>query len=215
MTDAITIVIADDHPLFRKGVADMIRGDAAMRVVGEASNGEQALQLIRSLRPRIAVLDFEMPKLTGLDVVRTLAAESSATAAVLLTMHEGTDMLQMALGGGVRGYVSKESAAGEILTCLHLVAAGRTYISASLQQKRGGGITASAAGGLREITPAERNVLKLIAQNRTTREIAEALKISPKTVENHRSKICQKLGVTGNNALVRFVLDHLGELQRL
>lgn len=215
MTDAITIIIADDHPLFRKGVADMIRGDSAMRVVGEASNGEQALQLIRSLRPRIVVLDFEMPKLTGLDVVRTLAAESSATAAVLLTMHEGTDMLQTALGGGVRGYVSKESAANEILTCLHLVAAGRTYISASLQHKRGGGGTPPAASGLREITPAERNVLKLIAQNRTTREIAETLKISPKTVENHRSKICQKLGVTGNNALVRFVLDHLGELQRL
>jgi DNA-binding NarL/FixJ family response regulator len=130
-------------------------------------------------------------------------------------MHSGSDLVQEALGLGVRGFVSKESASDDVVACVNLVAAGRTYISASLQR---GSVTTGhrlPAPGLAELTPAERKVLRFIGQNKTTREIAEALEISPKTVENHRSKICQKLSVTGNNALVRFALDHVGELQRL
>lgn len=215
MSEPVTVFIADDHPLFRKGVADLVRADASMRLVGEANDGEQALALIRSAAPRVALLDIDMPKRSGLEIARTLSSEGSSVAVVLLTMHSGSDLLQEALGHGVRGFISKESAADDVIACVNLVATGRTYISASLQPKAVSTTHRMPAPGLAELTRAERNVLRLIGQNKTTREIAEELEVSPKTVENHRSKICQKLSVTGNNALVRFALEHLAELQRL
>jgi DNA-binding NarL/FixJ family response regulator len=213
MTDTLTIVIADDHPLFRKGVADVLRTDTAIQIVGEAADGDVALRLIRDRKPRVAILDVDMPKRSGLDVVQAVHDEQLAVALVLLTVHTGADLLQRALSLGAKGYVSKESAADDILACVHLVSAGRTYVSASF------GAAIAAPGGpplsLETLTPAERGVLALIARNLTTRDIAAELGISPKTVENHRSNICQKLGVTGNNALVRFALDHAGQLTTL
>jgi len=216
VTDALTVMIADDHPLFRKGVADVLRSDAAIHLVGEAADGETALLIIREQKPRIAVLDVDMPERNGLQVAEAVRGEQLPVAVVMLTMYAGADMLQRALALGVRGYVSKESAADDILACIHLVASGRTYVSANF-----GPAAASAAAsvgrasGLGDLTPAERHVLKLIVANMTTREIAATLEISPKTVENHRSNICQKLGVTGNNALVRFAMKHVAELRSL
>lgn len=209
----LSVLIADDHPLFRKGVADVLRTDSGVQLVGEASDGELALTLIRERKPTVAVLDVEMPQRTGLDVARAVRDEQLPVSVVLLTMYTGADMLQRALGLGVLGYVSKESAADEILACVHLVATGRTYVSASL----GKSPTTAPAAALRlnELTPAERGVLKLIARNKTTRDIAADLGISPKTVENHRSNICQKLGVTGNNALVRLLADHADDFRAL
>jgi DNA-binding NarL/FixJ family response regulator len=215
MDDALTVVIADDHPLFRKGVADVLRADSAVQLVGEASDGDTALRAIREKRPRVAVLDVEMPGRSGLDVARALRDENLPVATVLLTMHSGSDMLQRALSLGVLGYVSKESAADEILACVHLVASGRTYVSASLGRSDSPATHAASSLNLSVLTPSERSVLKLIARNLTTREIAAELGISPKTVENHRSNICQKLDVTGNNALVRLALEHAGELRTL
>ncbi|HEY5219323.1 MAG TPA: response regulator transcription factor [Gemmatimonadaceae bacterium] len=217
MTDALTLIIADDHPLFRKGVADVLRSDSAIHLLGEASDGETALRMIRQLTPRIAVLDLDMPGRNGLQVIEAVREEQLPVTIVMLTMYAGTDMLQRALALGVRGYVSKESAADDILACVHLVASGRTYVSANLASPASTvrAALASAATGLGELTPAERTVLKLIAASKTSREIAETLKLSPKTVENHRSNICQKLGVTGNNALVRFAMEHSAELKAL
>jgi DNA-binding NarL/FixJ family response regulator len=213
--DTLTVVIADDHPLFRKGVADVLTSDSAIRVVGEASDGEEALRKIRALSPRVAVLDVNMPKMTGLDVARAVRAESLPVTLVLLTAHAGGDILQHALSLGVHGYVSKESAADDILACVHLVASGRTYVSASLGKSAAAALAPPPSPGLATLTPSERGVLRLIAKNRSSKDVAEALGISAKTVENHRSNICQKLGVTGNNALVRFAMEHAAEVQSL
>lgn len=216
MSDTISVVMADDHPAFRAGVAAVLRADSSIQVLGEASDGEQALSMLRRLKPRVALLDVDMPKRDGLAVVRELLGEGSDIAFVLLTMYGGEVMLREALELGVRGYVSKESATNEIVACVQLVAAGRTYISTSFSISPSVGTSARfPAPGLAELTETERTVLRMIARNHTTREIAEALSSSPKTVEKHRSNICQKLGVTGNNALMRYALDHARELQSL
>jgi DNA-binding NarL/FixJ family response regulator len=216
MSDALTMIIADDHPLFRKGVADVLRSDAAIHLLGEAADGDTALRMLRELKPRVAVLDVDMPKRNGLQVVEAVREEALPVAVVILTMYAGTDMLQRALSLGVRGYVSKESAVEDILACVHLVASGRTYVSANLGPAAATlAGSAAPAAGLADLTHAERTVLRLIAANKTTKEIAASLTVSPKTVENHRSNICQKLGVTGNNALVRFAMEHSAELRAL
>lgn len=214
MTQPITVVLADDHPLFRKGVADVLRGDAAIRVVGEAPDGDRALSMIRQLRPQVAVLDIDMPGRNGLEIARETVASQPDTIVVLLTMYAGADMLQRALAAGARGYVSKESAADDLLACLHLVAAGRTYVSASLGEAPLAAASLAPVA-LEQLTPSERGVLKRIAASRTSRDIAGELGITVKTVEHHRANICQKLGVSGNNALVRFCLEHSADLARL
>jgi DNA-binding NarL/FixJ family response regulator len=211
----ITVVIADDHPLVRKGVADILRGDTAIRLVGEASDGEAALRMIRELGPRLAILDISMPKMTGLEVAAAVQAAALPVRVALVTMHGGEETLQRALALGVRGFVSKESAAEDILACVHLVASGRTYLSASFERAVAPTGARTATPALAGLTAAERNVLRRIAKSLSTREIAEQLGVSPKTVENQRASICLKLCVSGNNALVRFAMEHAEALRSL
>ena len=209
MTDPITIVLADDHPLFRKGLADVIAAESAFRIVGQAGDGETALELVRFHRPRIAILDIEMPKASGLVVAEAIRKEALGAQPVILTMHRDAAMLNRALECGARGYLLKDSAVTDIVSCLHMVAAGRAYISSALSSElidgKGGNVPGQDTA-LAKLTAAERRVLDLIAQGQTSAAIASALSISPKTVENHRSHICRKLGLQGPQALLRFAL---------
>jgi DNA-binding NarL/FixJ family response regulator len=209
VTDSITIVLADDHPLFRKGLADVIAAEPSFRIVGQAGDGETALELVRVHQPRVAILDIEMPKASGLVVAETIRNESLPTQPVILTMHRDAAMLHRALDCGARGYLLKDSAVSDIGACLHVVASGRAYISSALstelldgKARNGPDQDAPLAG----LTPAERRVLDLIAGGQTSPQIAATLSISPKTVENHRSHICRKLGLSGPQALLRFAL---------
>lgn len=211
MTEPITVVIADDHPVFRQGLMDVLRGDAAFRVVGQAADGEAALELIRRQRPRIALLDLEMPRASGLAVAETVRREGLGTEVVILTMYRDTGMFRRALDVGAKGYVLKDSAATDIAACLNLVAAGRAYISPALSSElldRRAAQPVAELAAIAELTPAERRVLRLIAQSRTSVEIARSLGSSAKTIENHRSHICRKLGLHGPQALLRFALEH-------
>ena len=208
----ITIVLADDHPLFRKGLADVIAAEPGFQIVGQAGDGETALELIRSRQPHIVVLDIEMPKVSGLVVAETIRKEGIATQPVMLTMHRDAAMLHKALDCGARGYLLKDSAVTDIVACVHMVAAGRAYISPGLSTElidRKPGAGSEQDDALAKLTPAERRVLDLIAQGQTTAAIAESLAISPKTVENHRSHICRKLGLSGPQALLRFALKQM------
>jgi DNA-binding NarL/FixJ family response regulator len=203
VTEPITVVLADDHPLFRKGLADVIVAEGAFQIVGQAGDGETALALVRAHRPRIVVLDIEMPKASGLVVAEAIRKEGLGSQPVVLTMHRDAAMLHKALACGARGYLLKDSAVTDIVTCLHMVASGRAYVSPALSTEL---IDGKPAAELSKLTAAERRVLDLIAQGKTSVEIASILSISPKTVENHRSNICRKLGLQGPQALLRFAL---------
>jgi DNA-binding NarL/FixJ family response regulator len=212
-----TIVVADDHPLFRRGLVDVLAGDPSLQVVGEAADGRQALALVASARPRVAVLDIDMPHHNGIEVAERLRGEHPNVHVVLLTMHTSRAMLDGALAVGVKGYVLKENAATDILACLHLVLEGGTYVSPALTHhllaRRDEGPPADpVAQALTSLTPAEREVLHLVSDGRSSRQIAAALGIAAKTVEHHRSHICAKLGITGINALVRFAAENRARL---
>lgn len=212
----LTVLIADDHPLFRQGLKEVLRGDPRFDVVAEAADGETALEEIRRLGPALAVLDVEMPKLSGLLVTEAVRREGLAVAVVVLTMHRDGRMLDRALASGARGFVLKDSAVTEIVACLHMVAEGRAYVSPALSQDligRRARLT-PVEEMLARLTPAERRVIRLVAANRTSQEIADDLGIALKTVENHRSHICRKLDLEGPHALLRFALEHRAALEK-
>lgn len=210
MAGSITVLIADDHPIFREGLGEILEADGAFEVVGRAGDGETALALVRELRPDIAVLDLEMPRASGLAVAEAVRAEGLATRVVILTMHTDSGVFRRALDLGVRGYVLKDSAVDEIVACLHMVDAGRAYISPALSGElldRRAEAPLRELAALSDLTPAERRVLQLVARGLTSPEIAEELGNSPKTIENHRTHICAKLGLSGPQALLRFALE--------
>ncbi len=217
MTPACRILIADDHPLFRQGLRQAIETDPGLRIIQEAGDGRAALQSIRELKPDICILDIQMPELDGLAVVREMHAQRLTAEVIFLTMYKEEDLLNAALDLDVKGYVLKESAVDEILQSIRRVSAGHRYISPALSDfllARGANATAlrAAKPGLERLTPSERRILKLIAQDKTSKEIADELGLSPRTVENHRTNICTKLDVHGVHGLVKFAYDNKSRL---
>ena len=195
MDDEIRILVADDHPIVRKGLRFNIEEDPGLKVVGEAADGQAALDLIRKLRPQIAVLDIDMPKLDGLAVAREMARQKLDTKIIFLTFHADEDLFRSAMELGSRGYILKDSASQEIVAGVRAVASGRPYISSAITEKllhprkppmAQDGITAN-------LTPTERRIMRLIADGKTSKEIGAELSIHYRTIENHRTNICRKL----------------------
>jgi len=208
------ILIADDHPIFRSGLRQVIDSDASMSIVAEAEDGASALKLIREHKPDIVVLDINMPGVSGFQVVEAMRTENLSSEVVLLTMHNEEAMFSKALSLGVRGYVLKDSATSDIVSCLQAVRKGENYTSAELTKylfKRATG-QSTPVEGLDSLTPTERRVLSLIAEYLTSKEIADRLGVSVRTIENHRNNICAKVGVHGSHALMKFALQHQSEL---
>jgi len=217
MSTEIRLVIADDHPLLRQGLRQVIESDSRLQVLAEAGDGKTALERIEALRPDVAVLDIEMPELTGFDLLRAIRAKKLAVEVVFLTMYKDEDMFNEALDLGAKGYVLKDSAITEIVGCIHAVAAGRHYISPAISSFLVGRNTRSTElikqkPSLNDLTPTERRILRLIAEKKTSKEIAAELFISHRTVENHRSNICQKLDLQGSHSLIKFAFDHKSQL---
>lgn len=214
MDQTTRILIADDHPIFRSGLRQVIESDERMSVVAEAEDGASALKLIREHNPDIIVLDINMPGVSGFQVVEAMRSENLSSEVVLLTMHREEAMLTKALSLGVRGYVLKDSATSDIVSCLQAVRKGENYTSAELTKylfKRATG-QATPVEGLDSLTQTERRVLALIAEYLTSKEIADRLGVSVRTIENHRNNICAKVRVHGSHALIKFALQHQGEL---
>jgi DNA-binding NarL/FixJ family response regulator len=217
MSTEIRLVIADDHPLLRKGLRQVIESDSRLKVLDEAGDGEAALERIEALRPDVAVLDIEMPRLTGFDLLRAIREKKLAVEVIFLTMYKDEDMFNEALDLGAKGYVLKDSAITEIVGCIRTVAAGRHYISPAISSFLVNRNTRSAElvkqkPSLNDLTATERRILKLIAENKTSKEIAAELFISHRTVENHRANICQKLDLHGSHSLIKFAFDHKSQL---
>ncbi|MBO0720993.1 MAG: response regulator transcription factor [Blastocatellia bacterium] len=217
MSGNVRIVIADDHPVFLQGLRQIIELEPGLEVVGEAGDGNSALQAINLFRPRIVILDIEMPRLDGLAVTRRLREERVPTEVILLTVHREESLLSYALELDVKGYVLKDSAVTDIVSCINAVARGEYYTSPALttylvDRSRNSERTRGSRPGLHDLTPTERHVLRLIADYKTSREIAEDLGISRRTVETHRTNICQKLEIHGSHALMKFALEHKSRL---
>lgn len=220
MKPVITVVIADDHPIFRAGLRQVLEADAALGVAGEAGDGDEALAAIESIRPDLAVLDIDMPGRDGLDVTRALRDRRSTTRVILLTLHTDAWFLNKALDAGVHGYVPKESAVTEIAGAIKCVHAGREYVSPVLsgmliERSRRTDALAKELPALDRLTPTEMKVLKLVAEIKTTKEIAEALCISPRTVEHHRTSLTTKLDLHGAQALTKFAVKYQSVLRRV
>jgi DNA-binding NarL/FixJ family response regulator len=217
MNGNVRIVIADDHPVFLQGLRQIIELEPGLEVVGEAGDGNSALEAIRIFKPGIVILDIEMPQLDGLAVTRRLREQKLPIEVILLTVHREESLLSYALELGVRGYVLKDSAVVDIVSCINAVVRGEYYTSPALttylvDRSRIAERPRGSRPGLPDLTPTERHVLRLIADYKTSKEIAEDLGISRRTVETHRTNICQKLEIHGSHALMKFALEHKSRL---
>lgn len=205
----LRVILADDHRLVRSGVRSLLESIPGVTVVGEAGNGHEALDLVTRLEPDIAVLDVTMPGLNGLEVSARLRGAAPRTRVIVLTMHAGEIYVAQALRAGVAGYLLKDSAVTELEAALQAVSEGETYLSpavarAVVSSLRGGqGLPADPLAGL---TSRQREVLQMIAEGRTTKEIAAELSVSAKTIETHRAQLMDRLGIHDVPGLVRFAI---------
>ena len=217
MAAQLRIVMADDHPVVRQGLRQMIEADKALSIVAEAGDGQTAFALIEQHWPDVAVLDIDMPQMDGFAVVRAMQRKNLAVEVVFLTMHSEEEIFQAAMDLGVKGYVLKDSAVTDIVQSIKTVAAGRPYLSPALSallldRRRRAEVLGAEQPGLHDLSPMERRILKSIADNKSSKEIAAELFISPRTVETHRANICKKLNLHGSLALVKFALAHRSDL---
>ena len=206
------IIIVDDHPIFLKGLAEVIQEDQKNCVVDLAHDGQEAIQLVKIMRPHLVILDLEMPGMNGLELSRQLEANFPEIKKVMLTMHNNPTALDLAMESNVMGYVLKENAVTEIRSCIEAVFDDKTYISPQMREslrKR----SVKQDGRISDLTPTELRVLGMIAQNMTSRSIADELYISEKTVSNHRQNIALKLGLKGVHMLLRYALENQGVLK--
>jgi DNA-binding NarL/FixJ family response regulator len=213
MPDKIKLIIADDHHIFRKGILSIVSEDADIEITGEAANGDDAYKLIADNVPDIAILDIDMPGLSGLDVARKVKSEKLSTKIVILTIHKDKEYFDEALELDIKAYVLKESIANDLIDCIKRVAAGEYYISSAIS---GYLVEKNKSSGkqtdIEKLTNAEKEILKLIAENKTSAQIAGELFRSVRTVENHRNNICSKLGLKGPHALLLFAIQHKSQL---
>ncbi len=217
MTSEVTIIIADDHPIVRKGLREVIEEESKFIVLAEVNNGHEAVEAIEKFAPQITILDVDMPVMNGFEAAREIRAKKLATEIIFLTMHRDEDLFNEAIDLGAKGFVLKDSALADIVECLKAVASKNHFTSHALtsflinRSRRALKLTENQPS-INDLTPTERRVLKLIAENLTSKEIGETLFISPRTVEKHRANICQKLNLQGSHSLLKFAVFHKSEL---
>jgi DNA-binding NarL/FixJ family response regulator len=206
-----SILIIDDHPLFREGLKAIIEHDSKFEVVGEAGTGREGLRMVKKLKPDLVLVDISLPDQSGIELTREIRSLLSDTRVMIISMHSKIDYIAEAFQAGATGYVVKESASERLLHALEYVSRGEYFLDSSVSQEvvkklmespaREAKITNAAYGTL---TPREQEVMRLLAEGLSSKQVAEKLFISPKTVENHRSNIMSKLGLHSTVELIRY-----------
>ncbi|MGE0103669.1 MAG: response regulator [Blastocatellales bacterium] len=217
MSDKIKIFIADDHPIFRSGLRQLIALEPNLEVVGEARDGAEATDRLLSCQADVAVLDIDMPKAGGFDVLTAIREKGMAVEFIFLTMHKDEQFLNAALDLGVKGFLVKDSAAEEVLDCINAVVNGEEFISPQLtgfllKRIRQSQDNQAKTSQLDQLTPTERRVLRLVAQYKTNKKIAAELNMGVRTVEQHRLNISEKFNLKGRHALMKFAVENLEKM---
>src|SRR6266511_2358163 len=209
--EAKRIVIVDDHPLFRKGLQELIHSDDSFAVCGEAGNASEGMEVIRKLHPDLVIVDLSLPGANGIELIKNIRAEYPKLPILVLSMHDESLYALRALRAGAEGYVMKHEAMANVIQAIHEVFSGRPYLSPAMAAQV---ITKAARGQAEgETDPTERRsdreleVLELIGKGREVREIANRLHLSPKTVETHRAHIKEKLQLKNAREVVRFAVQ--------
>jgi two-component system response regulator NreC len=208
---AIKVLIVDDHAIVRAGLRALLKCEPGMELVGEATSGEEAIQLSQELQPDVIVLDLSLPGLDGIQVTRHIKAELPGIRILILTVHEDEALLREAIRAGASGYIIKHAAENELISAIHSVQMGDIYVHPKMlrallvePEPR----KASVDSPVEMLTPRETDVLRLIVQGYTNRQIAEELSLSVRTVEGHRGNLTEKLGLHSRVDLVRYAREH-------
>ncbi len=211
--ETISILIADDHPMVRIGLKNLLENQKEFRVVAEAADGEEAIQKVEETRPTIAIVDISMPKLNGVDATKAIVKKYPETKVIILTMLEDDAYIAKVIEAGASGYLLKDAKSEEIVTALERVAAGEKYFSNSAYKLIGKRFAKKAKmesdgddEAVSSLTAREKEILGLIAEGMNTAQIAKKLFLSPRTVDTHRANIMHKLRIHNATALVRFAL---------
>ena len=208
----IRVVVADDHTIVRKGLCALMSGARRIDVIGEAENGREAMKMVENLKPDVLLMDISMPGLNGIEATRQLKKRFPKLKVVILTMHDNEEYIFETLRAGASGYLVKRSAPDELISAIHAVYQGDSFLSPSISKRvieefvRVGGRPDRDDDAFEKLTDREREVLQLIAEGRVNREIAELLHISIKTVESHRAHIMEKLGIRNIAELTQYAI---------
>jgi DNA-binding NarL/FixJ family response regulator len=208
---AIQILLADDHQLVRKGLKTLLEGEPGFKVAAEAENGMEAVRLAKKLLPDVVVMDLTMPKLNGIEAIRSILEVNNKISIVALSMHSEPRYVSGALQAGARGYLLKDSAPEDLISAVKAVKAGRAYIGPEIADIVIQGFTGRLPAGsnktpAHELTPREREIVQLIAEGHNKMKIADLLKISIKTVESHTKNIKEKLGLENQIDLAKYAI---------
>jgi two-component system response regulator NreC len=209
MAKLISVLLVDDHAMFRAGIKALLQADGKVEVIGEAATGDEAVDLVRSLKPDVVVMDLSMPGSNGLEATRRIAALDLDTSVLVLTVHAEEEYLVPVVEAGASGYLTKTSADTDLLEAIRIVARGQVFLppkATTLLLKQYKAAEMEKEAGLKDLSTREQEVLALTAEGFSSREIGKKLFISPKTVDTYRSRIMDKLGLSHRSDLVRFAL---------
>jgi DNA-binding NarL/FixJ family response regulator len=207
----IRLLLVEDHRLVRAGLRALFEGSPNIEVVAEADNGREALAQIAEHRPTIVLMDISMPNLNGIDATRQIARESPGLHVIILSMHSNDEYVLQALRAGARGYILKEAAPRELEFAVEAVTRGELFLSPAISKRVIDDYLAQAAGDitpLERLTPRQREILQLIAEGKSTKQIAAVLDTSLKTVETHRASLMKRLAIHDVAGLVRYAIKH-------
>ncbi len=206
-----TIVIADDHDIIRTGIKNVLRDQPDYNVVAEAVDGEEAVAKVEEHKPNILLLDISMPKISGLDVIEQIHYISPETKILIISVHKAHAYVLKAFEAGVKGYLNKEIAGEELIPALSKITAGELYLTSSVSSYLVERVLKKSAEAKPEetlLTSREQEILRLVAEGRTAKEIARSLFISPRTVENHKNIILKKAGLHRTSDLIKYAIKH-------